>query len=115
MSKKPKKKTKKVNPINLSFSKTELVHLRDLMSIVLPPEGALTVSKDLARKEGREIQENSLFEKVYYACVENELPVGDDAPDYFVNMNFVPEMEVAILNHPTEVESEEYEDDEESI
>jgi hypothetical protein len=66
------------------FTKFELLHLRDLMSITLPPEGTQTVSGALAAVENRQLIENTLWKKVSDACKEVGLPTGEDAPDYVV-------------------------------
>jgi len=78
----PEIKHKKTFQIRLS--KFELLHLRDLMSICLPPEGSQTVSNSLAVAENRQLIENSLWKKISEACVNVGLPVGDDAPDYVI-------------------------------
>jgi hypothetical protein len=78
----PEIKYKKTFQIRLS--KFELLHLRDLMSVALPPEGAQTVSNSLAVAENRQLIENGLWKKISEACVNVGLPMGDDAPDYVV-------------------------------
>lgn len=78
----PEIKYKKTFQIRLS--KFELLHLRDLMSISLPPEGSQTVSNSLAVAENRQLIENGLWKKISEACINVGLPVGDDAPDYVI-------------------------------
>lgn len=75
-------KKKKTYPLRLT--KFELLHLRDLFSVTLPPEGDQTMSQALAALEGRNMVESFLWRKVAAACEEAGLPVGDDAPDYVI-------------------------------
>lgn len=75
-------KRKKTHEIR--FSKFELLHLRDLMSICLPPEGKHTVSEMLGTLENRSMVESSLWQKIVCACENVGLPTGDEAPDYVV-------------------------------
>jgi len=78
----PKVKLKKT--FDLRLTKTELLHLRDMMSILFPSVGDKTVSQCLAETEKRTFEEASLWKKISEACVDADLPVGDDAPDYAV-------------------------------
>jgi hypothetical protein len=82
MNNNPVIKHKKTHEIR--FTKFELLHLRDLMSICLPPEGKHTVSEMLASLENRVIVESALWQKITGACENVGLPTGDDAPDYVV-------------------------------
>ena len=78
----PEIKRRKTHQVR--FSKFELLHLRDLMSICLPPEGKQTLSGALATLENRQMVESLLWKKIVEACNEVGLPTGDEAPDYVV-------------------------------
>lgn len=102
---------KTIKQINLSLSKLELIHLRDLMSVLLLP-GETSVSKSLAETERRTIQENLLWEKVVLSCKENDIPTENNAPDFVVGLSSAPPMEVMPLNYPEEIEEENLDEDE---
>lgn len=68
----------------LRLTKFELVHLRDLMSVLTPPTVDTTISQHLAGLENRSIVESVLWRKVSHACEEMAIPMGDDAPDFIV-------------------------------
>ena len=78
----PEIKRRKTYQIRLS--KFELLHLRDLMSICLPPEGKQTLSGALATLENRQMVESLLWKKIVEACNEVGLPTGEEAPDYVI-------------------------------
>lgn len=102
----------------LRLTKFELLHLRDLFSVLLPPEGQRTMSQALAELESRTLVESVLWKKVSTACVEAGLPMDDDAPDYVVAPASPPPMSVFQLSsdpaaeHPVSNSAEEDEDDE---
>ena len=75
---------KRQEVVKLTLTKVELVHLRDMLSIVLPPDAKKTVSQALAEAENRTMNESKLWGKITDACSEVGLPVGDAAPDYVV-------------------------------
>jgi hypothetical protein len=103
------------------FTKFELLHLRDLMSISLPPEGAHTVSETLASLENRVMVESSLWQKLTNACVAVGLPVGDNAPDYIVAPSGIAPMGVFQLASeppsglPDDDDDEDADDDEDEV
>jgi hypothetical protein len=66
----------------LRLTRYEVLHLRDLFSILLPTEARQTVSQALAAVEDRSMVEARLWQKVLAACREVGLPVGDEAPDF---------------------------------
>lgn len=68
---------------SLALTRPELVHLRDLLSIVLPPEGELTVSRALAECNGSHSDE-SLWSKIWNLCSNAGVQVGDGAPNFMV-------------------------------
>lgn len=75
---------KKKKTYSLRLTKFEILHVRDLMSILLPPDAKQTLSQALAASENRQMVESVLWRKIVDACKDAELPVGDDAPDYIV-------------------------------
>lgn len=83
---------------NLRLTKFELLHLRDLFSVLLPPEGQRTMSQALAELESRTLVESVLWKKVASACTEAGLPMDDDAPDYVVAPASPPPMSVFQLS-----------------
>lgn len=96
------------------FTKFELLHLRDLMSISLPPEGQNTISETLASLENRITIESSLWKKLTDACVAVGLPVGDNAPDYIVAPSGMAPLGVFQLASEPPAGLEDDEDEEES-
>ncbi len=75
---------KKRKTHELHFTKFELLHLRDMLGVVLPPNTNKTLSQHLAELENRVLIESALWNKISSACSEAGLPVGDQAPDYIV-------------------------------
>lgn len=73
---------KKRKTYDLRLTKFELLHLRDLFSILLPPDAKQTMSQALAELENRTLIETMLWKKIFQACQDAGLPTGDDAPDY---------------------------------
>lgn len=73
---------KKRKTYRLKLTKFELIHLRDLLSITLPPALEQTVSQALAVAEDRPLIEARLWSKVARACSDAELPLDDAAPDF---------------------------------
>jgi hypothetical protein len=82
----------------LTLTKFELLHLRDMMGILLPPDGAQTLSQALAVSEDRTLTESKLWEKLSRLCVEAGLPVDAEAPDYIVAPIAPPPMGVFLVN-----------------
>lgn len=77
----------------LSLSQDELTHLRDLLSISLPPEGEKTLSQSLSESNELDV-DGSLWKKVGSACQEAGLELGDEAPDYVVMLSAPPALGV---------------------
>lgn len=77
-------KIKKNKMFSLNVTRVELVHLRDMLSILYPSESKKTISQTLADTESRLYEECILWKKVAFLCEEAELPVGDDSPDYAI-------------------------------
>ena len=78
----------------LRLTKFELLHLRDLMSVCLPPEGKQTLSEALSTLENRQLIEALLWKKISAACSEAGLPTGEEAPDYVVATVGIPSIGV---------------------
>ena len=77
-------KIKKRKTYDLRLTKYELLHLRDLFGVVLPPEASKTLSQALAELEGRPLVESKLWSKIALLVEAAGLPAGDDAPDFVV-------------------------------
>ena len=92
-------KIKRHKTYTLRMTKFELLHLRDLFSVAFPPDGAKTVSKALADLEERSLVESVLWKKVGELCVEANLPLDTEAPDYMVAPSAPPPMGVYMLAH----------------
>ena len=67
-----------------SLTVSELTHLRDLMSIMLPPDGKVTMSAALAHLESRDDVDDILWDKVCDSCEEAGIIIGDSAPNLIV-------------------------------
>ena len=75
---------------SLTLTPLELLHLRDLFSVKLPPELKMTVSQMLAAAEERPLIETALWNKVAQACKSAKVPLDDAAPDFAVIPNGPP-------------------------
>lgn len=80
--------------LTLRLTKVELAHLRDMLSIRLPPDLQKTVSQSLAEKENRPLSETNLWNRIGEMCESSGVPVGDDAPDFIVGISGLPELRV---------------------
>lgn len=121
--KKPKIHRQKTFDLNLT--KFELLHVRDMLSVLLPPHGDQTLSQSLAELEGRSLIEARLWSKVTSLCEAAGLPVDAEAPDYIIAPTSTPTLGVFHINQeagddeqsesmgflPEEATSEETEDD----
>lgn len=108
MSKLPPVKKRKT--YDLRLTKFELLHLRDLFSVVLPPEGKKTLSQALAELENRSMIESLLWNKISNVCQQAELPVDQDAPDYVVAPAAPPPLTVFQLASEPDLVSEDQEE-----
>lgn len=80
-----KKSTETVtSPCTLGMSADGIKFLRDLFSVMVPPDGELTVSQSLAQSTGREKLEEELWQGIIALCKENDIPTGNDAEDYAI-------------------------------
>jgi len=109
-----KEKIKKRKTYDLRLTRTELAHLRDLFSVVLPPDTKKTISQHLAELEDRVYVEDKLWTKISELLVTAEIPNGDEAPDFIVAPIAPPPMGVFPLSvDDVEVESTEENQEEE--
>lgn len=107
-----KEKIKKRKTYDLRLTRTELSHLRDLFSVVLPPDTKKTMSQHLAELEDRVYVEDKLWAKLSDLLTEADVPHGDEAPDFIVAPIAPPPMGVFPLS-VDDVEEETVEDQEE--
>jgi len=98
---------KKRKTHELRFTKFELLHLRDILGVVLPPNTDKTLSQHLAELENRVLVESTLWNKISSACSEAGLPIGDNAPDYIVAPISSPAMGVFQLASEPSDDSEQ--------
>lgn len=87
--------------ISLRLTRYELLHLRDLFSIMLPLEMKVTVSQALANQQQRTLIESRLWQKIIHACADADVPLGDEAPDFVVAASSAPSVDVFELAHDT--------------
>ena len=93
---------KKHETFDLNLTKFELLHLRDLMSVLLPPDGGQTLSEALASVEERSLIESMLWDKLSKLCKTAKLPVDAEAPDYIVAPVSAPPMGIFQVNQDLE-------------
>ena len=99
---------KKQKTFDLKLTKFELIHLRDVMSVSLPPDLKKTVSQAIADLESRPLVESMLWTKVSNACDAAGLPLDDQAPDYVVAPSASPPMAVfQLASEPDDPSGEE--------
>ena len=104
-------RVKRVKITTLELAPSELIHLRDILTIKLPPDLKQTLSESLARVEDRELVEQTLWSKVTDACKEAGLPLENEAPDYVVIMTAPPELNVYPMNPEGDIVTEERDED----
>lgn len=98
--KKPKDPpVKRQSVFDLRLTKFELLHLRDLMGVLLPPDGAQTISQALASVEERSLIESKLWEKLAELCNKAELPLDSEAPDFIVAPTGPTPLGIFQVNH----------------
>lgn len=93
-----KDKIKKRKTYDLRLTKSELTHLRDLFSVVLPPDTKKTLSQHLAETEDRLYVEDKLWSKISDLLESADLPRGDESPDFIVAPIAAPPMGVFPLS-----------------
>lgn len=94
----PEPEIKRQASFEISLTRFELLHLRDLMGVLLPPDGSQTLSQVLASTEDRSLIETMLWNKVSKLCIFAGLPVESEAPDYIVAPTAPPPMGVFQIN-----------------
>lgn len=94
MNKKPKQQKNVKKTTVLSLSRDELVLLRDLMSIRLPPTFEDTISSVIATKQNKSLQETTLWEKIVEACSVLNIGVGELAPDFAIVLAGLPALDI---------------------
>lgn len=90
--------TKPKKTLELKLTPIEVVHLRDLFSVILTSEMKSTVSQALARTQSRSLVESKLWQKVVEVCKRSRIPVGDEAPDFVVAATGAPSVNVFELS-----------------
>jgi hypothetical protein len=97
-TKSPKKKsTPPKKNTTIELSNTELEHLRNVMSIILPSEDGVTVSAALARLTKMPKAEASLWKKLVAACKSSGVNLETRAPDFAVVPTAPPPMDIILL------------------
>jgi len=108
MSSPKEKLSKKRKTFPLRLTKFELLHLRDLFSVGLPPDLKKTVSQALAELEDRVLVEARLWQKVVALCSEADLALDEEAPDFICAASAAPPCGVfKLASEPGESEEEE--------
>jgi hypothetical protein len=73
-----KEKIKKRKTYDLRLTRTEIAHLRDLFSVVLPPDIKKTLSQHLAELEDRSFVEEKLWDKISDLCNTAEVTLEEE-------------------------------------
>ena len=107
---------KKIKTTNLPLTSQELTHIRDLMTILLPPDGRLTVSKSLALCENRAMVEGKLWNKVFEQCIDTGVPISEESPDFCIGLEYgEPKMMVVPINIQRDLDESNEEDSQEDF
>ena len=70
---------------SLSLTQEEIIHIRNLLSILLPPTGEISLSESLLECNDMSGDvDSSLWQKIWNLCVESGVAIGDEAPDFLV-------------------------------
>lgn len=101
---------RKRKTFQLRLSKFELIHLRDLFSVILATEAKQTVSQALAQSENRSLVESRLWQRLVQALKEADVPLDDEAPDFVVAASASPPVGVFRLATAPDGEDEEEDD-----
>lgn len=92
---------------DLTLTKFELLHIRDLFSVLLPPDGRQTLSQALAELESRSLVESMLWSKISQLCETADLPIDSEAPDYIIAPTSAPTLGIFHVNHDLEASEED--------
>jgi hypothetical protein len=87
----------KTSSYDLKLTRQELIHLRDLFSVLLPPDGESTLSEQLAAYKDRQTIEHSLWEKIYELCLKTNVSTDSKAPDFIVTLTSMPNITIVEL------------------
>lgn len=98
---------RKRKTFTLRLTRFELLHLRDVFSVLLPPEMKVTISQALGASQERVLVEAKLWQKVATACRDAELPMDEEAPDFTVAVSSTPSIGVFELAHDPATPAEE--------
>jgi len=104
MSNNDKKKNNSAKSITLKLTSNELVHVRDLFSILMPQNYVLTLSESLATQNDTEKLENKLWTKIYNLCKCNNISTDKDADDFAVMIANQPQLEIQRIKLETDNE-----------
>jgi len=104
MSNNDKKKNNSAKSITLKLTSNELVHVRDLFSILMPQNYVLTLSESLATQNDTEKLENKLWTKIYNLCKCNNISIDKDADDFAVMIANQPQLEIQRIKLETDNE-----------
>ena len=109
-----KDKIKKRKTYDLRLTRTELAHIRDLFSVVLPPDTKKSLSQLLAELEDRVYVEDKLWSKISDLLEVAGVPSGEESPDFIVAPIAPPPMGVFPLSvdDVSEEDSETTQDEE---
>jgi hypothetical protein len=102
-------KIKRVKTKRLHLTTLEIIHLRDLMSILIPSSGK-TVSKALSETERRAVVDSLLWKKIEMLCKKESIPIGKDAPDFAIALTHTPMLDVMPVNFENEISIDEKKD-----
>lgn len=83
----------------------ELIHIRDLFSVLLVPDVQQTLSQALAALEDRPVVEARLWQRIVAACKTAGVPTGDHAPDFVTGASAPPPVGVfRLATEPADVD-----------
>lgn len=101
-----------LHPLNLTVD--ELIHLRDLFGVLLPPDASVTVSESLALLKQRAMVEGKLWDKIEKLCVTANVAIGDEAEDFGITFSAPPSLGVfpIVISDQGPGEEDEEESDE---
>ena len=102
------KKHRVIKTYEVRLTKLELLHIRDLFNVRLPPDGDKTVSVALAEAEGRPVIESGCWRKFGPAFEAAGVEVGDAAPDHMViPTGMAPMTVMPIASEPQDEDEDE--------
>ena len=78
----------------LKLNREELIHVRDLFSVLVQPSKTISQALAQASKTSTSESELILWKKIMTACQDAGIPLGTTAPDFAVAMTEVPQLDV---------------------